>query len=250
MQQYFIENKLEVNAEVVFNPEQSHHIKNVLRMKSDTTIRLVDSLSNAYYASIFYRDSCVLAKVKERILKSSESKIQITLYMGLIKGEKWDYLIQKACECGVHTIVPLLTSRCVVKVKTEKNDRKRERWNKIAMEACEQCKRTHMVEVLDPVELKDLKKVDGLGLIAYEDADFHSANLAACLKGNNATHIAIVIGPEGGFSPQEVARITDLGYQCVSLGERILRAETAALFTLNAIVYHFDLLGELYESIN
>lgn len=250
MQQYFIENKINVNDTVSLNEEQSHHIKNVLRMKSDTRIRLVDQESNAYYASVFYHGNCVMASVEEKILTTGESRMKITLYMGLIKGEKWDYLIQKACECGVHTIVPVYSSRCVVKVKEEKNDRKLERWNKIAMEACEQCKRTHIVEVCKPIDIKALTKPDGLGIIAYEDADFEGSNLALCLKNNKLNHISIVIGPEGGFATQEVAMITDLGYQCVSLGERILRAETAAIFALNAIVYHFDLLGERYEAIN
>ena len=214
-------------------------------MKNETIVRVVDSKAQAFYASILYEDNHPFAKVIEEIKETGESRIKITLYMGLIKGEKWDYLIQKACECGVYSIVPAMSSRSVVKIKEEKNDRKLERWNKIAAEACEQCKRVHQVEVSNPIELKNIQPDDSLKLIAYEDADVHGSNMAKLLINNDKNDISILIGPEGGFSKEEVKHMQSMGYQCISLGTRIFRAETAALFALNAITYHYDLLGEL-----
>lgn len=246
MQQYFLKTRLEMNSKFAFDKEQAHHIKNVLRMKNNDIVRAVDENQQVFYVEIEIENKEVYGKVVEQLVDESESSLEITLVMGMIKGDKWDYLIQKACECGVHKIVPLISKRCVIKAKEEKMDRKLERWNKIALEACEQCKRTHQVEVCEPVTMKKISEIEfDLGIIAYEDADFKASNLADLLKENpDVKKIAILIGPEGGFDADEVAFARSLNYHCVSLGNRILRAETAAIFSLNALVYHYDMLGE------
>lgn len=246
MQQYFIKGKCKINECFVFDNEQAHHIKNVLRMKNGSQVRVVDEDEIAYSAQIIIDVNGVSGIACEKLMPS-ESSIKTSLIMGLIKGDKWDYLLQKACECGAYEILPMISSRCVVKAKEEKADKKLARWNKIAIEACEQCKRTHRAQVLPTADFKQSLQCDAdLKLIAYEDADLKACNLAAVFDAHASIHsIAVMIGPEGGFSISEVEQAEAAGFIRVSLGSSIFRAETAALFALNAISYHYDIRGEL-----
>lgn len=244
MQQYFIKGICKINECFVFDDEQAHHIKNVLRMKNGSQVRVVDEDENAYSAEIILDAHGVSGLVCEKLMPT-ESSIKTSLIMGLIKGDKWDYLIQKACECGAYEILPMVSSRCVVKAKEEKADKKLARWNKIAIEACEQCKRTHRTQVLSAIDFKSSLQCDAdLKLIAYEDADLKACNLAEVFNAHASIHsIAVMIGPEGGFSIDEVEQAEAVGFIRVSLGASIFRAETAALFALNAISYHYDICG-------
>lgn len=244
MQQYFIKGKCKTNERFAFDDEQAHHIKNVLRMKNGSIVRVVDENEEAYSAEVMIEASGVSGVVCDKLMPS-ESSIKTSLIMGLIKGDKWDYLLQKACECGAYEILPMVSSRCVVKAKEEKADKKLARWNKIAIEACEQCKRTHRAQVLSVTDFKQaLTKQADLKLIAYEDADLKACNLADVFDAHPTIHsIAVMIGPEGGFSIDEVEQAEAAGFIRVSLGSSIFRAETAALFALNAISYHYDIRG-------
>lgn len=246
MQQYFVQGKLNIDERFVFNKEQAHHIKNVLRMKQGSQVRVVDTCEQPYLTAIEFADDQVAGLVLE-VLPLNASRVKTTLIMGLIKGDKWDYLLQKACECGAYEIQPMISSRCVVKAKEEKADKKLMRWNKIALEACEQCKRAHQTPVLASADFDQVLGVHAdLKLIAYEDADLKACNLAAVFKEHpDISSIAVMIGPEGGFSLDEVAKAEAFGFVRVSLGTAIFRAETAALFALNAISYHYDLSGEV-----
>ena len=165
--------------------------------------------------------------------------------MGLIKGDKWDLLIQKACELGVEQIIPFTSSRCVVKNKAEKQDKKLTSWNKIAKEACEQCKRSALVKVHAPIPFAELTKwtqPNALKLIAYEDADLEGQHLASLLaQHKKPSHVLIVIGAEGGFAKEEVELLRQHDFACVSLGGRILRAETAAFYALSVISFYYEL---------
>ncbi len=250
MQQYFVDQSLKIHDTVMFDKEQAHHIHNVLRMKEGNVVRVVDGNETAYFAHIRYENGNVLGIVDEAVNKNSEPNVKVTLAMGLIKGEKWDWLLQKAAECGVWRIIPMTSNRCVVKAKEDKVDKKLERWNKITLEACEQCKRTHRVEVTTPMDLKAITELDAdCKLIAYEDADCKANNLADVFKQNShLRHAIVMIGPEGGFSSEEVALAKQAGFLEISLGCRILRAETAAIFALNAFTYHYDLLGGSHET--
>lgn len=241
MQQYFIDSSLSLNQIHHFDTEQAHHIQHVLRMKENTIVRLVDQMEQVFLAHIVYLDQ-VSAQIDEAIESHSESKVAITLYMGLIKGEKWDYLIQKAAELGVSNLVPFTSIRSVVKVKEEKNSNKLKRWNKIALEACEQSKRSHRMLVSEPVSLSNVLANCDLNLVAYEDADRVAHNVATCLN-TPINSIGIVIGSEGGFDVSEIENLVEQGFKCVSLGGRILRAETAAINLVSMITYQYDQLG-------
>lgn len=240
MQQYFITQKAMLESEVEFSTEQKHHIKKVMRMKEGMIIKVVDSSKDAFLARIVYRESDVTAFCFEA-LSTTQEVPDITLVQGMIKKDKWDFLIQKTCELGVNHIIPMISSRTIVKV-SEKDNGKIERYNKIALEACEQCKRESLADVLIPIKFKDiLKYKKTLNVVAYEDADFKALPLKKLLSEHkNVDSILYVIGSEGGFSQAEIDFLVANGFFCVSLGKRILRAETAALSIVDVTRYEFD----------
>lgn len=246
MQQYSIETATMVDETIQLNKEQAHHIAHVMRMKEGERIRIADANAHLYYASVVYEGNDVKALIQEGIADHTKNAVQITLLQGMIKGEKWDYLLQKSAELGVDRLVPFVSSRCVVKSKEEKLDKKMQRWNKILQEGCEQCKRSTQVNLTQPQGFANLVHYKSdLNLIAYEDADRCSERLVDVLKQYpNSTSVSIVIGPEGGFSKEEVTSMVQAGFHRVSLGERILRAETAALSMTNSIAFYYDMAGE------
>lgn len=242
MQQYFVKGTCQLHQAIVLDEEQAHHIQKVLRMHSGELIRLVDETNHVFLSEVHCSSTGVSAvAIKE--LPPVKPKVNITLALALIKGERWDYAIQKCCELGVGTIQPLITSRCVVKIKEDALDKKLKRWNKIALEACEQCKRSDLVEVLAPCTLQELNDSSSeLKLLAYEQADHTSDQIKQLVNAYpDVTDILCVIGPEGGFSQEEANQLLQQGFLCTSLGHRILRAETAALAIVNT-------LSMLYES--
>lgn len=241
MQQYFVTGSLSLHQRMELNEEQSHHIQRVLRMKQNEQIRIANDNQEVYLAHVEIQQNRVFAILDEQ-LEVAKSDRSIVLAQALIKGEKWDYLLQKACELGVSEILPFTSKRCVVKIKDEKSNKKLERWNKIALEACEQCKRASIVSVQKPMDIHELweQKAD-LKLIAYEMADHTTMKLRDVLEAHpECRSILCVIGPEGGFEEREIQGFMQHGYHCVSLGPRILRAETAALSIINSITFTFD----------
>lgn len=246
MQQYFVDINVKVGQIITFNDEQSHHIMRVMRMKKDDVVRVSDAKHQLFLVRVDMDMKHAYGCVKEPIEDRTRAHVEITLVQGLIKGEKWDYVIQKACELGVTKIVPFVSNRSVVKIQNEKIDKKLQRWNKIALEACEQCKRSMPVEVTNPIHLSDVKQVlSELNLIAYEDADHISDKLYHILKMHpTCKSITCVIGSEGGFAKEEVDQFIEQGFHAVSLGTRILRAETAAISMINNIEFYYDMIGD------
>ena len=231
MQQYFVEQKCNVNEFVAFTSEQQHHIAHVLRMKTDTVVRIVDCESIAYLAKIQYVQSQPMAVVFEKI--EHEIHRNIVLVPALIKKDKWEYVLQKAAELGATKILPLETSRTVVKSNDEKIEKKLVRWNKIVMEACEQSHHTVCTEVLAPITIKELPNyLLDVNLVAYEKENV-SKHIKHYVRG--LCDVMIIIGPEGGFDSKEIDTMLSMGIQPCSLGKNILRAETAGLYALSVI---------------
>lgn len=241
MQQYFVKEELTLHQDVLLDQEQAHHVQHVLRMKEGSVIRIANFQKQVYLAHVCYRDKQVMAHLDARI-EVSEYACRISLAAALIKGDKWDFLLQKVCELGAYEIQPFISKRCVVKVKDEKKEKKIQRWNKIALEACEQCKRSDVAVVHETCALSEVgvESYD-LKLVAYENADHIAMKLKDTLEHHpNAQRILCVVGPEGGFEEAEIADLMARGFQCVSLGERILRAETAALSMVNTLSFFYD----------
>lgn len=229
MRQYFIDKKIEINETFNFNEKQSHHIKNVLRMKTGDIIRVVDINNNVFLVEIDV-NSNVSAKVLENIADFYDES-EIIYCPALIKKDKWDYLLQKAAELGATKVVPLITSRTIFKVDEQRLDKRVQRWNKITLEACQQSNRNSKCIVEKPIKLEEITKfLSENNIVAYENED--NIYLSDLIDGKSIT---FVIGPEGGFTQDEIDYLISLDFYCVNLGRRILRAETAGLYVLSVI---------------
>ena len=156
----------------------------------------------------------------------------LTLLQAMLKGRKMDLLIQKATELGVHTFAPLTTRYCE---KRSHAKQQMDRWQRIMLEACKQCRRPIPMQIQEPLPLEQLQPADSCNLIMpWEDED--SRPLSPALLGDHQPTL-LLIGPEGGFHPAEVSLARDLGFNTVSFGPRILRAETAALAAVTIVQY-------------
>ena len=220
--------------------EDARHALRVLRLDVGAQVQLFAD-GEAYAASIQRIDADGVAVRVLQQLKSPEAALRVTLYQGVPKGDKMDYIVQKCTEAGVARIVPVELSRCVAHLNG-KDDKKLTRWNRIAREAAKQAFRPVTPEVAPPIDLDALCRAlpaHQLALVPWEDA--RDGALPQLIT-DRITDLAIVIGPEGGMSTQEVARMLDAGARAVTLGPRIFRTETAGLA---AIIATMTLSGNL-----
>lgn len=195
-----------------FTPEDEKHLSRVLRLREGAEI------------AVIWDDSRYLARVAKDCradvvarLPSTEPKTRITLYQGVTKGDRMDYTVQKCAETGVCRVVPVLMARCVAQ------GGKPERWRRVALEAAKQAQRTRMPEVADPVSFGDMcrmLKTHEQALVPWEEAGH--TGLKQAYRG--ARDIAVIIGPEGGITPEEIEKMPA---EPVTLGPRIFRTETA-----------------------
>lgn len=237
MQQYFCDVPLQVGKLYEFTKDQAHHAGTVLKLDHET-VRLVYD-EKGYFATCYRDGKKVVAMVEKEDERVNELPCHITLAIALIRREKFEWILQKACELGVDTILPFESSRCVVHAKKEKADRQKERWYSIVQSAAEQCKRNHIPEVKDIILFSQLADYEAdLKMCAYENAYGTSEYISDLYHGEK--NILVVIGPEGGFSECEIEQLVQSDYSACTLGSRILRAETAA-------VYALSVLGELAE---
>lgn len=229
MQQYFTDKTITLNQPIILSNEQVHHISNVMRMVENDDILISDE-NAIYYCSLRFSQKQTTAVAYKIYDHNSEHLFKINLYMALIKTDKWEFVLQKASELGVCKVIPVITTRTIVKLN-DNITKKLDRWHKIAQEACEQAHRIKRVIISEPVKLTDIPfEKDKLNIIAYENEEANHIGNIQIDKDVN-----IIIGPEGGFSDNEINTLVKMGYQTCSLGARILRAETAALYALSII---------------
>ena len=206
------------------NSDNSHHLNKVLRFPVGKNITVFNGDGFDYKALVQDAKKTTSLKIISRERNNSESKLDLTLAQGIAKGEKMDFLIQKAVELGVTRIIPMKLERCVVRLREEKVQKKIDHWQKIANHACEQSGRSVIVSVSDPVSLEGLLEEKGHnGFVLHHRAEI---GLSQVQETSNAT---IVIGPEGGLTEKEVGDSEFAGYQSVHIGKRVLRTETASL---------------------
>lgn len=225
VQQFFINKSLNTNDFEELSSEINYQLFKVLRAQDGYEFRLVDENSKVFLCELKNK----LAYVKEELNENNELNVNITVVLALIKNDKFDFAIQKLTELGVKRIVPYIAKRSVV--KQGKGNNKLDRLKKIATEASEQSHRNLVPEICDYATYKDLNKyLSDINIIAYEKNDNIVSNFV------NAKSVTIIIGPEGGFEKEEVEAIEKLGFKSISLGKRILRAETAAIYLTSIIV--------------
>ena len=234
MRRFFYNPEQETGDRILITGSEARHITTVLRMQSGTEVELFDGRGGTVQGEVLQIGSRkVVIRVLSRRLQR-DTTTPLTLAQAMLKGKKMNFLIQKATELGVHTFIPLITRYCE---KRAHGERQIERWQRIMLEACKQCRRPFPMQIREPVPFEQLPLADSSNrIMAWEDENSRPLS-PALLQDYRPT--LLLIGPEGGFHPTEVSLARDLDFSTVSLGPRILRAETAALAAVT-IVQHLS----------
>ena len=241
MHRFFIEPHAVCGNEAVLIGEDVQHIAKVLRLRAGDEVTLCDGAKTEYTARI---DSVEKERITLQILETAASKtesaVEITLYQGLPKAGKLETIIQKCVELGIGKVIPFDAERSVVKLSEKDFAKKQPRYQRVAYEAAKQSRRGIIPEVGGLVKLakEDYSGYD-LILLAYEEERGTTLKQALRAKAD-AKRIALIVGPEGGFAPEEADMLIQRGAVSVSLGPRILRTETAGMAMLAMTVYELE----------
>ena len=242
MYQFFVEEQQVRGERIVITGSDVNHIVNVLRMKPGEKVRVSDSAEHAFFCHVeeLSQDE-VWLHIDEQDELGTEFAHKVYLFQGLPKGDKMELIIQKAVELGVYEIIPVAMKNCVVKLDEKKAANKVKRWQAIAESAAKQSKRTVIPEVKMPVNWKEVRQSKELEitLVPYENERGMQATREILQSIPDGAAIGVMIGPEGGFAPEEIAAVDGTMHR-ISLGRRILRTETAGLATLSMLIYTLD----------
>lgn len=236
MPRFFISGQPE-NGLLTLHGEDAHHAGRVLRLRPGEAVTLCDGAGTDYDCVIeTVEKEAVACRVQCSHPAETEPRQRFTLCMALPKGDKMDFIVQKAVELGVHEIIPYVSKNCVS--RPDKTEKKVDRWRRIALEAAKQCGRGCLpqVEAVMTVEQAVERAAQcKTALFFYENE--RETGLHDALSGGVGETVSLMIGPEGGFAPEEVEMAAQAGLRSVSLGTRILRCETAPIAALAAVLY-------------
>jgi len=235
------------NGLVTLTGSDVRHINRVLRLRPGDSIECLDGRGNLFSVSLSHVEAeYVIGKISGSQKADAEPELQVTIAQGIPKGERWDLILQKCSELGATVFQPLYTERTIVRISEDQMPRKLERWSKIVSEAAEQSKRTIAPRVLAPITLSEwLTDLTGYDLVilAWENEEKLSLK-QVYLSHPEPRRIALLTGPEGGFSLAEVDAVCKGGGYSVSIGPRVLRSETAAIALLAMTLSHFGDMGD------
>lgn len=245
MHRFYVENEQIVGEVATITGTDVNHIKNVLRMKVGETIVICDGQGKDYYCVIEQlSDSLIEAKIERVEETKAELPTKIYLFQGLPKKDKMELIVQKAVELGAFEIIPVMMKRTIVKLEDKKKETKKlERWNSIAMSAAKQSNRGIIPQVTGVITYKEAlkcaKELDAV-ILPYENEEGmeHTREVIRGLKGKKS--IGIFIGPEGGYEETEIEMAKEFGMIPITLGNRILRTETAGLATLSILMFELE----------
>lgn len=246
MPKFFVKQNQINNDQINIIEDDVNHIRNVLRMKKDDTFQVCNQETGENFIARInlIEKNNINCKIIEKMDESTESNVQITLFQGLPKFDKMEFIIQKNTEIGVCKIVPVIMDRTIVKLDEKDKTRKLERFNKIAEIAAKQSMRDRIPEVTPFIKSKEISNfIDDYDIIIVAYENEHTHMLKQTLKKITVKEnykIGIVIGPEGGISEKEIEMFEELNFKLVSLGKRILRTETAGLVLASNIIYELE----------
>ncbi len=237
----YVSSPLALNEAIELDEESAHYLRAVLRLKKGHAITLFNGQGGEFQGqAVEVSRKRVLIELQSFNRRSVESNLQVVLGLGVSRGDRMDFSVQKSVELGVAQITPLQTERCVVQLKTEKGDNKVRHWQKIAQHATEQSGRTVRPEVHRVESMESwVKQQTGLKIFL----DPFATQTLMQLK-PDASQVTLLAGPEGGFSEPEREIAKQSGFIPVQLGPRILRTETATLTALSAVQVLWGDLGE------
>jgi 16S rRNA (uracil1498-N3)-methyltransferase len=221
---------------VVLGTDETRHLKEVLRLRPGDDVQVFDGSGREFLCVIETVDkkSARLKVIKESVPAAAESPLDLTLAVAVTKGEKFDLVVQKAVELGVSKLIPLFTKRC--DVKPGGSEKRIERWRKIALEACKQSGRAKLMTTDHPIEYSkflDQLETKDTGILFSERGGAHFETIVS------ARSITVFVGPEGGWDDAELDQAKKRGIQIITLGGRILRAETAAIVCAALLQHRF-----------
>lgn len=218
----------------------SHHIGKVLRMQAGRELVLFNGAGGEYTAAITeVGKRQVAVNITGFSAGDRESPLAIELAIGISRGERMDWVLQKATELGVTRITPLLTERTEVKLKGDRQDKKGEHWQQIVISACEQCQRNRLPQLSAAQTLQDFLP----GVSAAQKYVLHHRTATALAGQQQPASVCLLIGPEGGLSDREIQAAEQAGFSALALGPRVFRTETAPIAALSVLQYLWGDLG-------
>jgi 16S rRNA (uracil1498-N3)-methyltransferase len=233
---FFTEQSLSADSEVTLEAGPSRHIAGALRLRKGSPVRLFNGAGGEFLAHVtVLGKQAVSVAVTEFFAEDREASLPISLAIGISRGERMDLVVQKSTELGVADIQPLITERSVVRLKGEREAKKRRHWQQVAISACEQCGRNRV-----PTVAKTLTIAEWLGSAQTELKLVLDHRSARGLPQTAApASVALLTGPEGGLSAAEIEAAEAGGFQALALGPRVLRTETAPLAALSILQFHW-----------
>lgn len=230
-------------AHVTLSENESHHLLHVLRVKAGQKVEVFNGEGGTGLATVEAADRGAIAV---QILERSEQKrpaVQFALIQALPREQKMDLIIQKATELGASEILPVTTEHAVVQLKQDRSEGKRERWEKIALNAAKQCGTAWLPKISPfqalPAFLNTHNRFDALLVCALDEHTQPIRDAIQSIKARPVSSVGVLVGPEGDFSAAEMEAIHAAGALAVSLGGHVLRSETAAIYALSVLRYEF-----------
>ncbi|MBM4429679.1 MAG: 16S rRNA (uracil(1498)-N(3))-methyltransferase [Chloroflexi bacterium] len=258
MHRFFVHSSCLQGDTVVLQGDIVHQIKDVLRLQPGDSIVVLDDSGWEYQVRIRgLEQEQVSGQIEQKVLTRTEPRAKITLYQSLLKGDKLEWVLQKGTELGVVEFVPTVSDRCIISSVNDVSKSKFERWQRIILEAAEQSRRARLPRLHPPVLLPqacERARLADLAVMPWEEESKRTlrsmltdwAPIPVKVQGKHTLvtrrpfSIHIFIGPEGGFTPREVDQARRYSIVPVSLGARILRAETAALAAATIVLYQLE----------
>lgn len=241
MPKFFVTQDKITENQIIIDTEDVAHISRVLRLGIGDHVTVCDSQGTDYEAEIAEMEQKqIVCSITEKRASESEPNIKVTLFQGLPKASKMEYIIQKTTELGISEIVPVKLSRCVVKIDNKKDERKKlDRWQKISEAAAKQSGRGIVPQISEIMTLDEVikrSKEFDLFFVPYECEEQKTLKEVLLSRPDIKT-VGFIIGPEGGFDPAETEKLRENGIDTVTLGKRILRTETAGEAVLAMTMY-------------
>ncbi|HWK54142.1 MAG TPA: 16S rRNA (uracil(1498)-N(3))-methyltransferase [Hyphomicrobiales bacterium] len=225
----YVTQPLQEASELTLDGSRAHYLGKVLRVTAGTPLCLFDDSGLEFAATVLAVDKhTVRVQLGAAQNPGTESPLRTTLALGISRGERMDYAIQKSTELGVSAIQPLYTLHCEVKLQGERQDKRLDHWQQVAISACEQSGRVRVPPVLAPMTLDEFVRQSTAALKLL----FDQGETLTLSGARPAGEVALLIGPEGGLAPQELALARERGFVGIQLGRRILRTETAPVAAL------------------
>lgn len=228
---------INVDQELTLSADAAHHVANVLRLKAGHPVVLFNGDGNEYSATIILAQRRqVVIEIDAKLAIDPQSPLPIHLGQGISKGDRMDWVLQKATELGVTTITPIITERCAVKLDDKRWEKKLQQWQKIIQGACEQSGRNTLPQLMPVINLNTwlAESTQQTRLVLAPGSEQRLSQLAS-----NTAGYRLLIGPEGGLSDAEVHQSQEAGFKACSMGPRILRTETAALTAVSLLQASF-----------